>query len=205
MDDLVAYANRDDLDPIAQAGAAHAQFEIIHPFADGNGRIGRVLISWLLGRRLALVVPPPVSARIAGDRDGYLSGLALYRLGDHERWIRWFADVVAGAAASEAGLVRVVADVKAGWRERLRGREGGRVLRRDALAWKVLDLLPQSLVLTSALVAERLGSTPRAARGALVELAEAGVLAEYGSSGGRRRGRPAHAYMSPELLALVGS
>jgi Fic family protein len=50
MDDLVRYANREDIDPITQAAVAHAQFETIHPYADGNGRIGRVLVGWLLAR-----------------------------------------------------------------------------------------------------------------------------------------------------------
>ena len=75
LQDLVAYINRTDVDPIAQAAIAHVQFEIVHPFADGNGRIGRLLVSWILTRRLQLVVPPPVSVAMAADVGGYLSGL----------------------------------------------------------------------------------------------------------------------------------
>lgn len=51
MEDLVAFCNDDDLPAIAQAAIAHAQFETIHPFVDGNGRIGRVLIQLILRRR----------------------------------------------------------------------------------------------------------------------------------------------------------
>src|SRR5690606_78949 len=58
IEDVVAYANRLDVDPVAQAGVVHAQFEVIHPFADGNGRLGRLLIGWVLRRRLGLLVPP---------------------------------------------------------------------------------------------------------------------------------------------------
>ncbi len=48
VDDLIAYVNREDVDPVTQAAIAHAQFEIIHPFADGNGRVGRVLMAQIL-------------------------------------------------------------------------------------------------------------------------------------------------------------
>ncbi len=95
LEDLLAYANQSNLDPISQAAVAHGQFEIIHPFADGNGRIGRVLVAWILTRRLALLVPPPVSVAIAADVGGYSSGLTMFRFGDHLRWISWFADTVA--------------------------------------------------------------------------------------------------------------
>ncbi len=57
--DLFAFVARDDLDPVTQAAVAHAQFETIHPFADGNGRLGRVLIGWILTRRLQVTIPPP--------------------------------------------------------------------------------------------------------------------------------------------------
>jgi Fic family protein len=91
-DDLIAFANRTDLDPVAHAAVAHAQFESIHPYADGNGRVGRILIAWLLTRRLRLRAPLPLSAAIAADTGGYLSGLALYRLGQLDPYVAWFAE-----------------------------------------------------------------------------------------------------------------
>ena len=105
LDDLVAYVNRRHVDPVSQAAIAHAQFELIHPFGDGNGRVGRVLIAWVLVRRLSLVTPPPVSTRIAADVGGYTSGLVLFRLGDHDRWVQWFADAVSGAGRAQQELV----------------------------------------------------------------------------------------------------
>jgi Fic family protein len=201
--DLVAYANRDDVDPVAQAAVAHAQFEVIHPFADGNGRLGRVLVAWLLVRRLALVTPPPVSLRIAADRDGYLAGLTWFRLGDHRRWVRWFADVVTGAGRAQVALAFGVEELHRRWRARLSTRAGGRALRRDALAWQVLDLFPQHLAVTAKLVAEELDRSTRAAVSALDELVVAGVLTEHVPRVPGARGRPARAFVAPELLELV--
>jgi Fic family protein len=205
LDDLVEFANRRDGDPIAQTAIAHAQFEIIHPFADGNGRIGRILVAWLLVRRLSLLIPPPVSIRIAADRDGYLSGLTVFRSGQHERWIAWFADVVTGAGMAEIDLVRTVDEIKGRWRDRLTAPVGGRAIRHDALAWRVLDLLPRHLLLTSALLEHELQTTPRTASSALRQLVDAGILTEHPATGVRTRGRPPHLFISPELFALVGS
>jgi Fic family protein len=203
LDDLAAFVGRDDLDPILQAAVAHAQFEIIHPFADGNGRVGRILIAWMLTRRLRLVTPPPVSTRIAADRAGYLAGLSLFRLGHHEPWIAWFADAVAGAARAQRALVTRVDELLAEWRTRLSEPATGRALRRDALAWMVLDLLPRHLVLSAEIVARETGRSTRAARLALQELVGAGILGEPVSDPARSPGRPAHVYVSPELLGLI--
>jgi Fic family protein len=202
LNDLVHYGNREDLDPVAQAAIAHAQFEIIHPFADGNGRVGRVLVAWILTRRLSLVTPPPVSVAIAADVDGYSSGLVLYRLGQHDTWVQWFADAVRRGGHAQRQLVSALGELKADWPRQLRS--GDRVLRSDATAWAVLDLLPRHLVLTSDVLTKELGVTNKGALDALRQLSESNVLLEYGTVN-RGRGQPSKLYVSRELLALAGS
>ncbi len=204
--DLVAYVNRVDVDPVSQAAIAHAQFEILHPFADGNGRVGRVLVAWILVRRLALVTPPPVSARIAVDVGGYSSGLVLFRMGDHDAWVRWFAEAVSGAGRAQQDLVASVERLQREWRERLSApRQGSRRVRSDAAAWRVLDLLPRRLVLTGSVVAGEIGVPLKSANAALRDLVRAGILVEHGAVPGSGRGRPSRLYASAELLGLAGS
>jgi Fic family protein len=206
VDDLIAYVNRNDVDPVSQAAIAHAQFEIVHPFADGNGRVGRVLVAWVLVRRLSLVTPPPVSARIAADVGGYGSGLVLFRLGDHNAWVRWFADAVSGAGRAQQELVASVERLQRDWRERLATpRNGARRLRSNAAAWRVLDLLPRHLVLTGPIVTRELAIPLKSANAALRALVDAGVLVEHGTGRPHGRGRPSRRYTSTELLGLTGS
>jgi len=206
LDDLVVYVNRDDVDPVSQAAVAHAQFEIIHPFADGNGRVGRVLMAWVLVRRLALVTPPPVSTRIAADVGGYGSGLVLFRMGDHNSWVRWFADAVSGAGRAQQELVAAVGQLRRAWEERLASRRpGARRLRSNAAAWRALDLLPRNLVLTGPTVAAELAIPLKSANAALRDLVDAGVLVEHGTVQPTGRGRPSRLYTSSELLGLTGS
>ena len=204
VEDLVAYANRTDVDPVTQAAVSHAQFEVVHPFADGNGRVGRILASWILTRRLSLVVPPPVSVAIAASVGGYTSGLTMFRFGDHNAWVRWFAEAVSGAGGAQEALVGEVERLRAAWRDRLAARPG-RTVRSDAAAWELLDVLPRHVVLAAPAVADALGITPKASRDALDQLVEAGVLTRHGTAPRGGRGRPATLYVSPELLALTGS
>lgn len=206
VDDLIAYVKRDDVDPVSQAAVAHAQFEIIHPFADGNGRVGRVLIAWVLVRRLSLVTPPPVSARIAANVGGYSSGLVLFRMGDHDAWVRWFADAVSGAGRAQQELIASVERLQREWRERLgEPRAESRRVRSDAAAWRVLDLLPRRVVLTGPIVASELAIPLKSANAALRDLVDAGVVVEHGTLQPSGRGRPSRLYTSAELLGLTGS
>lgn len=206
LDDLVVYVNRDDVDAVSQAAIAHAQFEIIHPFADGNGRVGRVLVAWIFVRRLSLVTPPPVSTRIAADVGGYGSGLVLFRMGDHSAWVRWFADAVSGAGRTQQELVSSVEKLQRAWRVRLEApRDGTKRLRSNAAAWRVLDLLPRCLVLTGPTVASELAIPLKSANAALSDLVDAGVLVEHGTVQPKGPGRPSRLYTSPELLGLTGS
>ena len=201
LDDLMAWVNRDDVDPIAQAAIAHAQFEIIHPFADGNGRIGRVLVAWLLVRRLALLVPPPVSVAVAADVGGYGAGLVRFRQGDHDGWVRWFADAVVGGGRAQRELVAQVETLKDDWQRRL----AATGLRSDAAAHDVLTLLPRHLLLTSTVVVDELHVSTKAALAALRALAEAGILTEQGTVPSTSRGQPARLYAARELLGLAGA
>ncbi len=203
LEDLVAYANRSDIDPVAQAAVAHAQFELIHPFADGNGRVGRVLVAWLLTRRLGLVVPPPVSVAIAADVAGYAAGLVLFRLGDHRRWIGWFADAVAKGGKAQRSLITHVEELAVQWRERLA--TTGRSIRSDAAVFAAIDLLPRHLVLTSRTLVDELGISPKAARATLQRLGAVGILTEYGTVRSGTTGQPAALFVSRELLSLAGS
>ncbi len=206
LEDLVTYINRDDVDPVSQAAIAHAQFEIIHPFADGNGRVGRVLVAWIIVHRLALVTPPPVSTRIAADVGGYGAGLVLFRVGDHNAWIRWFADAVSGAGRAQEELVAAVSQLRREWEERLAApRDGAKRLRRNAAAWRALGLLPRHLVLTGPIVASELAIPLKSANAALHDLVDGGVLVEHGTVQSKARGRPSRLYTSAELLGLTGA
>ena len=201
LDDLLTWVNRVDLDPVAQAAIAHAQFEIIHPFADGNGRIGRVLIAWLLVRRLSLLVPPPVSVAIAADVGGYGAGLVRFRRDDHLGWVRWFADAVIGGGRAQRELVAQVEQLRHSWYERLAA--SGR--RRDAVAYRALTLLPRHLLLTSTVLVDELQVSTKAALDALRDLADVGVLTEQGTVPSTARGQPARLYAARELLGLAGA
>lgn len=80
LEDLIAFCNEDSLPAVAQAAIAHAQFETIHPFVDGNGRAGRALVHVVLRRRgLAPRVLPPVSLVLATWPDEYVAGLSATR------------------------------------------------------------------------------------------------------------------------------
>lgn len=204
LGDLLEFVNDEVLPPVESAAVAHAQFELIHPFADGNGRIGRVLVSWLLTRRLRLLVPPPVSVRIAADVGGYASGLVQYRFGHTSAWVGWFADAASGAGRAQEELVALVDGLRREWESRLSRRGKVRALRSDAAAWKVLDLLPRNLVLSAPIVAEKLGLTRKAAGDALKTLVEVGVLTPQSPAPSVGPGRPAQLYVSEELLGFAG-
>jgi Fic family protein len=196
LDDLVAFANRTDVDAVTQAALVHAQFELVHPYADGNGRVGRILVEWILTRRLALLNPPPISVQIARDIGGYLSGLTLFRLDQADPWVSWFAGVVVTSGETTGRLVTAVADLRSQWELRLAG------VRSHAIARRVLALLPARPVLDAATVALQLNVSERGALGALDTLHTRGILERFTPPAGTR-GRPRHWWVATELLSLV--
>lgn len=174
LGDLIDFMNRTDFGAVAQAGIAHAQFESIHPYTDGNGRIGRALLNTVLRHRgVTTRVAVPVASVLLADVESYFSGLDRYRKGEFDQWTTFVADAV--LVASEEAMVSVsrLGELPGKWEEELKARAG-------SAARLLLDAALDFPVLTSSVVVDRLGVSRRAALNALERLADAGVLTEVG-------------------------
>ena len=171
LKDLCAFVNRDNVAPVAQAAIAHAQFETIHPFADGNGRVGRALIHVVLRRRgLAPRYVPPVSLVLATDAKAYVAGLVAFREDRAADWILLFSQAIERAAAKASELALRLADLQEKWRER-----AGRP-RRHSSAEALIVELPAQPIVTVATAQKFLGRSKQAVNEAIAVLAEKGVL-----------------------------
>jgi Fic family protein len=192
MEDLARYMARTDVPSVVQAAVAHAQFENIHPFGDGNGRVGRALIHVVLLRRgVAPRVVPPVSLVLATDGPRYIDGLRAHREGRTHEWIGTFADALATAAGRARDLGRELGTLIDEWRGRL-GHP-----RADASASILLSHLPACPVLTVEGAAQLLGRSRQAANVAVGELAEARILTQV--TVGRRN----RAFEAMDLVHLM--
>ena len=192
IEDMLSFVQRDDLPVLAQAAISHAQFETIHPFADGNGRTGRALVQAMLrGKGLIRHATAPISAGLLRDTDTYFDALTTYRAGDAAPIIERFAAAARYAAVSGKKLVDDLADEQ----ERARDRLGN--LRRQAGAWKVLPHLIAQPVINTAYLQEQLGMNAMSAGRALEQLTDAGVLTE---TTGLRRNR---VWQQSEILGIL--
>lgn len=173
MADLVTFLRRDDLPVLVQASVAHAQFETIHPFSDGNGRTGRALVHALLrGKGVMRHTTAPVSAGLLTDTEAYVDALTAYRRGDARPIVEQFTAASRFAATTGATLVDDLAAQIDDARARLAG------LRPQAAAWSVVPHLVAHPVMNSRFLTERLGLNDTTAQRALRQLGEAGVLVE---------------------------
>ena len=177
--DLAEFCNRVDLPPVLQAAVAHAQYETIHPFMDGNGRAGRALIGMVFIRRgTSDRVLPPISLVLAGDADAYVRGLTAYRRTDGGDWLTFFADAVSRAADLSEDLAARVRQLQEHWLRAAGNPRAGSAPR------KLIETLPSHPVLTFGTAQQTTGLSREACRLALNRLEKAGVLAE--TTAGRR-------------------
>ncbi len=196
LDDLMGFCNDDSLPALAQAAVAHAQFETIHPFVDGNGRAGRALVHMVLRRRgLGLRILPPVSLILATWSQDYIDGLNGTRhVGPSNSagasaginsWIALFASACNRPVEDAGRFEDRVRELQSGWRGRV-----GRI-RRDSAVSLLIDALPAAPVLTTSTAAELAGRSFQATSLAMERLVEAGVLVQV-SVGRRNRAFEAH-------------
>lgn len=189
MNDLIAYLNRDDVPVMVQAAIGHAQFESIHPFTDGNGRLGRALVSAVLRRRGAsrnAVVP--IASGLLAARDEYFLALGDYRRGDPAPVIDLFTrSALAAARCSRASIERIKA-LPGEWAAELQPRAGS----------AVAALIPSFYdhpVMSAGELEQRSGASAQQTYRAVERLEEAGFVQEIT---GRKRDR---VWVAAELLA----
>lgn len=191
MGDLVAFMHRGDIPALVQATVAHAQFETIHPFPDGNGRTGRALIHSLLrAKRLTRTVTVPVSAGLLTDIDAYFASLTAYREGNPTTIIELIAEASFRAVDNGRTLASDLSAIRDGWNERI-------TVRRDAAAHRLADLLVRQPVVDSPLVQRELGVAATNANTAIDHLAEQGILTKVSGNYRNRK------WAAPEVLAAL--
>ncbi|MEA3503199.1 MAG: Fic family protein [Actinomycetota bacterium] len=196
MEDLARYTARTDIAPVIQAAVAHARFEVIHPFVDGNGRVGRMLIQHVLAGRLRIPAPVPVSVPWSRDTDSYIVGLRSFQNGDLDRWIEF-------AAMSIVDAVRWMHTVEQRLTALLISLEGRSRARGDSVAARVIRDLAVHPLIDAETVANRYGVSRQAAHEALTRLSEDDVLGERSFSRRTRAGRPRRMLSSTELIDLL--
>lgn len=195
LHDLMRFCCESNVPPVVQAAIAHAQFETIHPFVDGNGRTGRALIHVLLRRRD--VTPnyvPPISVVLAANRKRYIDGLVAYRNGSVSEWIEQFAVSTARAADLATAYLDRVSELQDRWRALL---VGSATPRADAAVWKVIEVLPAYPLISIAIAIAATGRTRPAVAQAFEHLTAAGVLISTSAS---RRNR---LFEAVDLLDLL--
>ena len=218
IDDLLEYLNGATHAPLIQAALVHAQLETIHPFTDGNGRVGRALIHATLARRgllTGLVLPMSLVLATLGDRyvealslfreptDGKLNGSAAQSIPGTGRdaWIAFFLKAVMSARDQAEQISAELADLRKEWNENLQHwashRNASRSQRKDSAALRILEELPSTPVLTITTASRIHGISRTAASRGLETLRAAGILTTESVGGGRR------AYTARSVLDVI--
>ena len=179
MDDLVAFMRRDDVPALTQAAIAHAQFETIHPFADGNGRTGRAIVSALLrAKGVTEKVTIPVSSGLLTDTGLYFDALGSYREGRIQPIVERFAESSLRAVDNGRLLAAEIRGVESDYRERLPAA--------PASDRRVLAMLPGEPAVTADMISDHTGTPLATAYRAIDRLEAAGILTPAGKIRGTR-------------------
>lgn len=212
MSDLVDYLNGAAHSPLVQAGVVHAQFETIHPFTDGNGRVGRALIHTVLARRgLTDRAVLPISLVLATLRDRYVGGLTTFRhtsatgsaaaSAATNDWLRTFVEAAAVSVEQSRSVVATIEALRQKWTEQLTTHRTAVGLRpaprADSAVARLLRQLPEVPVVTATTLARILGVSFPAASAALDELRQAGILTTTSIE------RGATAYIARDVLDVL--
>ena len=187
VDDLVRFIARSDVHPVVHAALAHAQFETIHPYVDGNGRVGRLTFPPLLQPNVVGVLVP-VSHGLQRDPAGYVAGLTAYRDGDIDTWIATFAAAVCDGADVAVMLLARTGELHREYRERICSRPGSSTAR-------ILDSLMHTPAITAATIQATYQLTRGRASQILRQFADAGILHRSSHRAGR-----SHVWLAHDVI-----
>jgi Fic family protein len=187
LSDLERFLHDGGLPPLVQVGLAHAQFETIHPFLDGNGRIGRLLIAFLLTEKRLLAKPVLyLSHYFKQRRSEYYERLQAVRdAGDWESWIAFFLDGVIEVSQQATHTAAAILRMREAFRTRITEGLG----RAAANGQRVMDRLFDHPIVAVATVREWLGLTPAGANQIVARLEGIGLLREITGYARNRRFR----------------
>lgn len=170
MDQWLTFISRNDLHPLIQAAFAHAYFELIHPFEDGNGRVGRVLIQCILREKKFLdYLSMPFSVGIVKDQKRYVQALDDFKLGNYENIIVVLLENALYVIPKIYETLDQLIQLKQQWKSKLN-------IRQDALAWKILDDLIAQPVIDVKYIREKHQANDQAVRNNIQVLIEAGII-----------------------------
>ncbi len=183
-----------EIDPVVAAAMGHYQFETLHPFNDGNGRIGRLFVVLQLLQlgvltEPSLTVSPWFEARRA---DYYDCLLGVSATGDWDSWVRFFANGLAASADQTAGQLADLLSVQVDLKSRVRAAG-----MRAETAMSLVDFSLARPIFTVRQVERRLGVGYVRANGLVRQLVSAGVLAQYDDSSYNRR------FAASDVLAVI--
>ena len=194
LSDLELFLNEEDaLDPIVKAALAHYQFETIHPFLDGNGRIGRLLITLSLMNDGALELPVLYpSYELKRQRSRYYDQLTYVReTGDYESWVDFFCRCLRTSALDARDSMRALAELHASTERRILTASG----RGSANALRLLDLLEGNPIVDVPFVAKNLDLSTSGTNSLIRSMTDLGVLVQRDSSKKRYRTFSYEAYL----------
>lgn len=195
LDELERYINRDDRDEmpaLVDIALVHYQFETIHPFSDGNGRVGRMLVSLMAIERGIFDLPLLyVSPELEDKKDQYIDLMLKVSVdGAWEEWVEFFLNVVEDSARGSIKIIDRLIALQENYRSRVTQAT------RTSNAVSLVDMLFTVPIVTVRDVQDEFGVTYRAARSTIDKLIDLGILVEIS------RLHPT-AFYAPEIMRVA--
>jgi len=172
--DWIAFSNRINLNPIVLAAVSHAQFELIHPFIDGNGRTGRALMQRVLKNNgIFKNSSLPISVGLLNKVEAYYSALNEFRNGDFIPIVKEITAGIIFAVQVGGSMVAKIDEIINNWKANIKAKESSNV-------WRLIDLLVENPVVDAKFVSEKLNLSLKSAYNILEDAHNFGVLKPIG-------------------------